>query len=99
MMGSWKSTMFFSRPSESQSVTPTLSPSTSVSRNSEVKGESPPPTAVAGGEGVFGRFRAGSASAVRRNSMKEDLPQPLVPMTRMLGNGQLGVYRCVTKHT
>jgi hypothetical protein len=41
-------------------------------------------TAVAGGEGVFGRFFLGRARAVRRNSMNEDLPQPLVPMTRML---------------
>jgi hypothetical protein len=64
-------------------VTPTRSPSTSVSRYSEVKVESSP-TAVAGGEGVLGRFFLGSARAVRRNSMKEDLPQLLVPMTRML---------------
>jgi hypothetical protein len=84
IMGSWKSTMFFSRPSESHSVTPTRSPSTSVSRYSEVKGESPEPTAVAGGDGVCGRFLAGSASAVRRNSMKDDFPQPLAPTTRML---------------
>lgn len=82
-MGSWKSTTFFSSPSESHSVTPTRSPSTSVSRYCEVKVESSP-TAVAGGEGVLGRFFLGSASAVRRNSMNEDLPQFFVPMTRML---------------
>jgi hypothetical protein len=81
--GSWKSTTFFSRPSESHRVTPTRSPSTSVSRYSEVKVESSP-TAVAGGEGVLGRFFLDSARAVRRKSMKEDLPQLLVPMTRML---------------
>jgi hypothetical protein len=82
-MGSWKSTMLFSRPSESHSVTPTRSPSTSVSRYSEVKDESWA-MAVAGGEGVCGRRLVGSARAVRRKSMKDDLPQPLVPMTRIL---------------
>lgn len=46
-------------------------------------------TAVTGGEGVFGRFFLGRARAVRRKSIKEDLPQPLVPMTRMLSDGQL----------
>lgn len=75
--------MFFSRPCESHNVTPTRSRSTSVSRYCDVKGESGD-TADAGGEGVCGRFFAGRASAVRRNSMKEDLPEPLVPMTRML---------------
>lgn len=82
-MGSWKSTTFFSRPSESHRVTPTRSPSTSVSRYSEVKDESSA-TAVAGGDGVCGRFFLDSARAVRRKSMKDDLPQPLVPITRML---------------
>lgn len=43
-------------------------------------------TAVAGGDGVFGRFFLGRARAVRRKSMKEDLPQFLVPMTRMLSH-------------
>jgi hypothetical protein len=51
-----------------------------------VKGESGE-TAVAGGDGVCGRFFAGSASAVRRNSMNEDLPEFLVPTTRMLKLG------------
>jgi hypothetical protein len=83
MMGSWKSTTFFSRPSESHSVTPTRSPSTSVSRYSEVKVESSA-TAVAGGDGVLGRFFLGRARAVRRKSMKEDFPQLFVPITRML---------------
>lgn len=41
-------------------------------------------TADAGGDGVWGRFLAGNASAVRKNSMKEDLPELLLPMTRML---------------
>jgi hypothetical protein len=85
MTGSWKSTMCFSRPCESQSVTPTRSLSTSVSRYSEVNGESDD-CAVGGGEGVWGRFLAGSASAVRRKSMKEDFPEFLVPITRMLAH-------------
>jgi len=75
--------MFFSSPCESHSVTPTRSLSTSVSRYCDVKGESGE-TADAGGDGVCGRFFVGSASAVRRNSMKEDLPELLVPTTRML---------------
>jgi hypothetical protein len=33
---------------------------------------------------VCGRFFAGKARAVRRNSMKEVLPELLAPMTRML---------------
>lgn len=41
-------------------------------------------TAEGGGEGVCGRFFAGKARAVRRNSMKEDLPELLAPMMRML---------------
>jgi hypothetical protein len=91
-MGSWKSTMFFSRPSESHSVTPTRSPSASVSRYCDEKAASSA-AAVAGGDGVCARFLVGRARAVRRKSMKDDLPQPLVPMTRMLCAISLGSAR------
>ena len=46
-------------------------------------------TAVAGGDGVLGLFFLGKASAVRKKSMNDDLPQPLVPITRMLSTRQL----------
>lgn len=48
-----------------------------------MKGESGA-TADGGGEGVCGRFFAGKARAVRRKSMKEDLPAFLPPRTRTL---------------
>ena len=51
-------------------------------------------TADAGGDGVWGRFLAGKASAVRRNSMKEDLPELFVPMTRILYGSQLTEDKC-----
>jgi hypothetical protein len=54
-------------------------------------------TAVAGGEGVLGRFFLDRASAVRRNSMKDDFPQFLVPMTRML-SGLAEVHTATTVH-
>jgi hypothetical protein len=52
---------------------------------------------VAGGDGVLGRFFLDRASAVRRNSMKDDLPQFLVPMTRML-SGLADFHTATTMH-
>jgi len=48
-----------------------------------VKGESTV-TAVRGGEGLFSRFRLGSASDDLRKSINEVLPQFFAPMMRIL---------------
>lgn len=76
--------MFFSKPAESHSVTPTRSPSISVSRYCEVKVDRE--AALSGAAAVVASCRSlRRASELRRKEMNELLPEFLVPMTRTLG--------------